>query len=74
MLQEVRDAVRTGTPRATIEAEAMTELERHGWRPDYITVPPRRSAATKRRGPRTGHSGRRAAGRLVCLDNLELTL
>ena len=31
--------MRTGTHSwATIEAEAMTELERHGWRPDYITV------------------------------------
>ncbi len=39
VLHEVADAVRTGTHAyATIEAEAKTELERHGWRPDYITV------------------------------------
>jgi pantoate--beta-alanine ligase len=39
VLREVEDAVRTGTHAyATIEAEAKTELERHGWRPDYITV------------------------------------
>lgn len=39
MLQEVRDAIHTGTHAyPIIEAEAMTELERHGWRPDYITV------------------------------------
>ena len=36
---EVSAAARTGTHSwATIEAEAMTELERHGWRPDYVTV------------------------------------
>ena len=39
VLNQVADAIRTGTHAyATIEAEAMTELERHGWRPDYITV------------------------------------
>jgi pantoate--beta-alanine ligase len=39
VLNEVADAIRTGTHAyATIEAEAMTELERHGWRPDYVTV------------------------------------
>ena len=39
VLNEVADACRTGTHAyATIEAEAMTELERHGWRPDYVTV------------------------------------
>ncbi|HPT55486.1 MAG TPA: pantoate--beta-alanine ligase [Casimicrobium sp.] len=39
VLQEVRDAIHTGTHAYPIlEAEAMTELERHGWRPDYVTV------------------------------------
>lgn len=39
VLHEVADAVRTGTHAyGSIEAEAKTELERHGWRPDYITV------------------------------------
>jgi pantoate--beta-alanine ligase len=39
VLREVADAVHTGTHAyATIEAEAMTELERHGWQQDYVTV------------------------------------
>ena len=39
VLREVADAVRTGTHAyKTIEAEAMTELERHGWQQDYVSV------------------------------------
>ena len=39
VLNDLAAAVRTGTHAyETIEAEAMTELERHGWRPDYITI------------------------------------
>ena len=39
VLQEVPLRSATGTHSwATVEAEAMTELERHGWRPDYVTV------------------------------------
>ena len=39
VLLEVADAVRSGTHAyKTIEAEAMTELERHGWQQDYVSV------------------------------------
>lgn len=76
VLQEVSDAARTGTHAwATIEAEAMTELERHGWRPDYITV--RRRADLL---PPTDDDrelvvlGAARLGTPRLLDNLELTL
>ena len=39
VLNEVADACRAGTHAyATLEAEAMTELERHGWGQDYVSV------------------------------------
>lgn len=39
VLQELKDALLHGTHSyATLEAEAMTELARHGWKPDYVTV------------------------------------
>ncbi|TAG82105.1 MAG: pantoate--beta-alanine ligase [Betaproteobacteria bacterium] len=39
VLCELKDALHRGTHSyATLEAEAMTELARHGWKPDYITV------------------------------------
>lgn len=39
VLQELKDALQHGTHSyATLEAEAMTELARHGWKPDYVTV------------------------------------
>jgi pantoate--beta-alanine ligase len=39
VLQEMSDALHHGTHSyATLEAEAMTDLARHGWLPDYVTV------------------------------------
>lgn len=39
VLNELKDALQHGTHSyATLEAEAMTELARHGWKPDYVTV------------------------------------
>ena len=43
--------------------EAMTELERHGWRRTTSPCAAAPICCHQRRGPRTGHSGRRAAGR-----------
>jgi pantoate--beta-alanine ligase len=38
-LCELKDALLHGTHSyATLEAEAMTDLTRHGWQPDYVTV------------------------------------
>ncbi|MGL4232920.1 MAG: pantoate--beta-alanine ligase [Casimicrobium sp.] len=38
-LCELKDALQHGTHSyATLEAEAMTDLARHGWKPDYVTV------------------------------------
>jgi pantoate--beta-alanine ligase len=38
-LCELKDALQHGTHSyATLEAEAMTDLARHGWQPDYVTV------------------------------------
>jgi pantoate--beta-alanine ligase len=38
-LQEIRDALLHGTHSfAILEAESMTDLARHGWQPDYVTV------------------------------------
>jgi pantoate--beta-alanine ligase len=76
VLQEVRDAVRTGTHSwATIEAEAMTELERHGWRPDYITVRRRADLLPPKDEDRElVILGAARLGTPRLLDNLELTL
>ncbi len=76
VLQEVRDAVRTGTHSwATIEAEAMTELERHGWRPDYITVRRRADLLPPKDEDRELVAlGAARLGTPRLLDNLELTL
>ncbi len=39
VLNELKHALLHGTHAyATLEAEAMTELARHGWKPDYVTV------------------------------------
>jgi len=76
VLHEVADAVRTGTHAyATIEAEAKTELERHGWRPDYITVRRREDLLV----PHDEDNdlvvlGAARLGIPRLLDNLELTL
>ena len=76
VLQEVRDAVRTGTHSwATIKAEAMTELERHGWRPDYITVRRRADLLPPKDEDRElVILGAARLGTPRLLDNLELTL
>ncbi len=76
VLNEVADACRTGTHAyATIEAEAMTELERHGWRPDYVTVR-RRSDLLMPHDDDTALVVLAAAklGTPRLLDNLELTV
>lgn len=76
VLQEVRDAVHTGTHSwATIEAEAMTELERHGWRPDYITVRRRADLLPPKDDDRElVVLGAARLGTPRLLDNLELTI
>ena len=76
VLQEVRDAARTGTHSwATIEAEAMTELERHGWRPDYVTVRRRTDLLPPKDDDRElVILGAARLGTPRLLDNLELTL
>ncbi|MBC7710645.1 MAG: pantoate--beta-alanine ligase [Rhizobacter sp.] len=76
VLLEVADAVRTGTHAyTTLEAEATTELERHGWRPDYITVRRR----TDLQMPHLDDSelvilGAARLGTPRLLDNLEITI
>ena len=76
VLREVADAVRTGTHAyTTLEAEATTELERHGWRPDYITVRRR----TDLQMPHLDDSelvilGAARLGTPRLLDNLEITI
>jgi len=76
VLQEVRDAVRTGTHAwTTIEAEAMTQLERHGWRADYITVRRRNDLHLPHDDDRelvVLGAARLGVPRLI--DNLEMTL
>ena len=76
VLNEVADAVRTGTHAyAIIEAEAKTELERHGWRPDYVTV-------RRRNDLQMPHDddhelvvlGAARLGTPRLLDNLEITI
>ena len=38
-LNELKDALEQGTHSyAILEAEAMTDLTRHGWKADYVTV------------------------------------
>ncbi len=76
VLQEVREAVRTGTHSwRTIEAEAMTELERHGWRPDYITVRRRADLLPPKDDDRElVVLGAARLGTPRLLDNLELTI
>lgn len=76
LLHEVADSVRTGTHAyATVEAEAKTELERHGWRPDYITV---RRRSDLQLPHDEDHDlvvlGAARLGTPRLLDNLELTL
>lgn len=76
VLNEVADAIRTGTHAyATVEAEAMTELERHGWGQDYVSVR-RRSDLMP---PQAGDTelvvlGAAKLGVPRLLDNVELTL
>lgn len=76
VLNEVADAVRTGTHSyRIIEAEAMTELDRHGWRSDYVTV--RRRHDLMPPGDEDRDLVVLAAARLGAprlLDNLEVTL
>ncbi|MBL8308780.1 MAG: pantoate--beta-alanine ligase [Burkholderiales bacterium] len=76
VLHEVADAVRTGTHSyRIIEAEAMTELDRHGWRSDYVTVRRRKDLMPPADDDRELvilGAARLGAPRL--LDNLELTL
>jgi pantoate--beta-alanine ligase len=76
VLREVADAVRTGTHAyKTIEAEAMTELERHGWQQDYVSV-------RRRSDLHVPHDddnelvilGAARLGTPRLLDNLEITL
>ncbi|TAF99698.1 MAG: pantoate--beta-alanine ligase [Betaproteobacteria bacterium] len=75
-LQEMGEALHRGTHSyATLEAEASTDLARHGWRPDYVTVRRRSDLAMP------GDSDRElvilAAAKLGAprlLDNLEITL
>ena len=76
VLQEVSAAARTGTHSwATIEAEAMTELERHGWRPDYVTVRRRADLQPPKDDDRElVILGAAKLGAPRLLDNLELTL
>ncbi len=76
VLQEVADAVRTGTHSyATIEAEAMTELERHGWQQDYVSVR-RRDDLTVPNDDDTELVvvGAAQLGTPRLLDNIEITL
>ena len=76
VLQEVSAAARTGTHSwATIEAEAMTELERHGWRPDYVTVRRRADLQPPKDDDRElVILGAAKLGAPRLLDNLELSL
>lgn len=76
VLNDVVDAVRTGTHAyATIEAEAQTELERHGWRPDYVTVRRRNDLHMPHDDDRElVILGAARLGTPRLLDNLEITL
>jgi pantoate--beta-alanine ligase len=76
VLNEVRDAVQTGTHAfRTIEAEAMTELTRHGWRPDYVTIRRRADLQTPTDADRElVILGAARLGTPRLLDNLEVTL
>ena len=60
---------------ATIEAEAKTELERHGWRPDYVTVRRRNDLHMPHDDDRElVILGAARLGTPRLLDNLEITL
>lgn len=76
VLREVADAVRTGTHAyKTIEAEAMTELERHGWQQDYVAVRRRSDLLVPHDDDRElVILGAARLGTPRLLDNLEITL
>jgi pantoate--beta-alanine ligase len=75
-LQEMGEALHRGTHSyATLEAEASTDLARHGWRPDYVTV--RRRSDLAMPGDADRELVVLAAAKLGAprlLDNLEITL
>lgn len=75
-LCELKDALEHGTHSyATLEAEATTDLARHGWQPDYVTV--RRRADLLPPGESDRELVVLAAARLGAprlLDNIEVTL
>ncbi|MGO4220656.1 pantoate--beta-alanine ligase [Lysobacter sp. TAF61] len=71
-LQAMRDAVATGTPRATVEAEASQRLQADGFVPDYAVVrrPDLSEPADGEDGPRVALIAARL-GRTRLIDNLE---
>jgi pantoate--beta-alanine ligase len=75
-LSELRDALLHGTHSyATLEAEAMTDLTRHGWQPDYVTVRRRADLAPPSENDRelvVLAAAKLGMPRL--LDNVEVTL